>query len=34
MIEKVQPGLFAQLVVVPLSRSTDLTQVAGHKMAC
>jgi ornithine--oxo-acid transaminase len=34
MIEKVQPGLFAQLVVVPLfSEHRILSQVAGHKMA-
>jgi ornithine--oxo-acid transaminase len=34
MIEKMQPGLFAQLVVVPLfSEHKILSQVAGHKMA-
>jgi ornithine--oxo-acid transaminase len=34
MIEKAQPGLFAQLVVVPLfTRHHILTQVAGHDMA-
>jgi ornithine--oxo-acid transaminase len=34
MIEKMQPGLFAQLVVGPLfSRHRILTQVAGHNMA-
>ena len=34
MIEKMQPGLFAQLVVVPLfSEHRILSQVAGHKMA-
>jgi ornithine--oxo-acid transaminase len=34
MIEKMQPGLFAQLVVVPLfSRHKILSQVAGHRMA-
>jgi len=34
LIEKVQPGLFAQLVVVPLfSKHKILSQVAGHKMA-
>jgi ornithine--oxo-acid transaminase len=34
MIEKVQPGLFAQLVVVPLfSEHKILSQVAGHKLA-
>ncbi len=34
MIEKMQPGLFAQLVVGPLfSRHRILTQVAGHRMA-
>src|SRR5258706_4090027 len=34
MIEKVRPGLFAQLVVVPLfSEHRILSQVAGHKMA-
>ncbi len=34
MIERVQPGLFAQLVVHPLfSEHRILTQVAGHKMA-
>jgi ornithine--oxo-acid transaminase len=34
MIEKVQPGLFAQLVVVPLfSEHKILSQVAGHKVA-
>jgi len=34
MIEKVQPGLFAQLVVVPLfSEHRILSQVAGHKLA-
>jgi ornithine--oxo-acid transaminase len=31
MLERVQPGLFAQLVVVPLfSEHKILTQVAGH----
>ncbi|HXR11293.1 MAG TPA: aspartate aminotransferase family protein [Gaiellaceae bacterium] len=34
MIEKMQPGLFAQLVVGPLfSKHHILSQVAGHKMA-
>jgi len=34
MIEKMQPGLFAQLVVGPLfSRYRILSQVAGHNMA-
>ena len=34
MIEKMQQGLFAQLVVGPLfSRHRILTQVAGHRMA-
>jgi ornithine--oxo-acid transaminase len=34
MIEKMQPGLFAQLVVVPLfAEHRILSQVAGHKMA-
>jgi len=34
MIEKMQPGLFAQLVVVPLfSEHRILSQVAGHRMA-
>ena len=34
MIERVQPGLFAQLVVHPLfSQHRILTQVAGHKLA-
>src|SRR6476659_652208 len=34
MIEKAQPGLFAQLVVVPLfTKHRILTQVAGHDMA-
>jgi ornithine--oxo-acid transaminase len=34
MIERMQPGLFAQLVVQPLfSEHRILTQVAGHKMA-
>src|SRR5207237_3497367 len=34
MIEKMQPGLFAQLVVVPLfSEHRILSQVAGHKLA-
>jgi ornithine--oxo-acid transaminase len=34
MIEKVQPGLFAQLVVGPLfSEHRILSQVAGHKLA-
>ena len=34
MIEKMQPGLFAQLVVGPLfSRYRILSQVAGHKIA-
>jgi ornithine--oxo-acid transaminase len=34
MIEKVQPGLFAQLVVGPLfSEHRMLSQVAGHKLA-
>jgi ornithine--oxo-acid transaminase len=34
MIEKVQPGLFAQLVVAPLfSERRILSQVAGHKLA-
>jgi ornithine--oxo-acid transaminase len=34
MIEKMQPGLFAQLVVVPLfKRHKILSQVAGHHMA-
>jgi len=34
MIERMQPGLFAQLVVVPLfSEHRILTQVAGHNMA-
>ena len=34
MIEKVQPGLFAQLVVAPLfSEHRILSQVAGHKLA-
>jgi ornithine--oxo-acid transaminase len=34
MIERAQPGLFAQLVVVPLfTKRHILTQVAGHDMA-
>jgi ornithine--oxo-acid transaminase len=34
MIERVQPGLFAQLVVAPLfSRHRILSQVAAHKLA-
>jgi acetylornithine/succinyldiaminopimelate/putrescine aminotransferase len=34
MIERMQPGLFAQLVVQPLfSQHRILSQVAGHKMA-
>jgi ornithine--oxo-acid transaminase len=34
LIEKMQPGLFAQLVVAPLfSRHQILSQVAGHRMA-
>jgi ornithine--oxo-acid transaminase len=34
MIERAQPGLFAQLVVVPLfTKHRMLTQVAGHDMA-
>ena len=34
MIERMQPGLFAQLVVVPLfSKHHVLSQVAGHKIA-
>ena len=34
MIEKMQPGLFAQLVIGPLfSRFRILSQVAGHKIA-
>lgn len=34
MIEKMQPGLFAQLVVGPLfTKHRILTQVAGHKLA-
>jgi ornithine--oxo-acid transaminase len=34
MIERMQPGLFAQLVVVPLfSEHRILSQVAGHNMA-
>jgi ornithine--oxo-acid transaminase len=34
MIEKMQPGLFAQLVVVPLfAERRILSQVAGHKLA-
>src|SRR5579864_867723 len=34
LIEKMQPGLFAQLVVAPLfSRHKILSQVAGHHMA-
>jgi ornithine--oxo-acid transaminase len=34
MIERAQPGLFAQLVVVPLfTRHHILSQVAGHDMA-
>lgn len=34
MIEKMQPGLFAQLVIGPLfSRYRILSQVAGHKIA-
>jgi ornithine--oxo-acid transaminase len=34
MIERAQPGLFAQLVVVPLfTKHRILTQVAGHDMA-
>jgi ornithine--oxo-acid transaminase len=34
MIEKIQPGLFAQLVVGPLfSEHRILSQVAGHKLA-
>jgi acetylornithine/succinyldiaminopimelate/putrescine aminotransferase len=34
MIEKMQPGLFAQLVVAPLfSEHRILSQVAGHKLA-
>lgn len=34
MIERAQPGLFAQLVIVPLfTKHHILTQVAGHEMA-
>src|SRR4029077_12103819 len=34
MIERMQPGLFAQLVVVPLfAKHKILSQVAGHRMA-
>src|SRR5712671_4144884 len=34
LIEKMQPGLFAQLVVAPLfARHKILSQVAGHRMA-
>src|SRR5690242_4000774 len=34
MIERAQPGLFAQLVIVPLfTKRHILTQVAGHEMA-
>src|SRR5262249_45366772 len=34
MLDRAQPGLFAQLVVVPLfSDHHILTQVAGHKLA-
>jgi ornithine--oxo-acid transaminase len=34
MIEKMQPGLFAQLVVAPLfSEHRILSQVAGHNIA-
>ncbi len=34
MIERMQPGLFAQLVVEPLfSKHRILSQVAGHRMA-
>jgi ornithine--oxo-acid transaminase len=34
MIERMQPGLFAQLVVAPLfSKHRVLSQVAGHKLA-
>jgi ornithine--oxo-acid transaminase len=34
MIERVQPGLFAQLVVAPLfAKHKILSQVAGHRMA-
>jgi ornithine--oxo-acid transaminase len=34
MIERMQPGLFAQFVVAPLfSRHRILSQVAGHRMA-
>jgi ornithine--oxo-acid transaminase len=34
MIEKMQPGLFAQLVVAPLfAKHKILSQVAGHRMA-
>jgi ornithine--oxo-acid transaminase len=34
MIERAQPGLFAQLVVVPLfTKQHILSQVAGHDMA-
>ena len=33
MMERMQPGLFAQLVVVPLFRSTaSCSQVAGHDL--
>jgi ornithine--oxo-acid transaminase len=34
MIERMQPGLFAQLVVAPLfAKHKILSQVAGHRMA-
>ena len=34
MIERMQPGLFAQLVVAPLFKEHKiLSQVAGHRMA-
>ena len=34
MIERMQPGLFAQFVVAPLfSKHKILSQVAGHRMA-
>lgn len=34
MIERAQPGLFAQLVIVPLfTKHHILCQVAGHEMA-
>ena len=33
MLERMQPGMFAQLVVVPLfTEHRILTQVAGHKL--